>query len=1633
MQPQVAAIMPESTRDHVPTPLLSPPLHTSEQVMREPTVVFLSSGPTLQQAATIPDIPPTLDKAAASSVNEGVMPLDRATPPKNTSVGSQRPAILVSNLRSPRPGIRVRFEEPEGQAVSSTKYPIEVSLDRLDALQRDTHLHAASPWWTNEEELCKQLFKAQVGEVGTVAAKGHAIDDAANDTLPPPYGAGYVSKPGTSPLDMDDLSAHRVVFKVDSGCEPWTIVSRRLVERAGLVTHKAKTHLRLPDCDTVVKSEDMVDLILKVTLNGRPHLFPMKCVVWERGALHHDMLISQTVAVQTGLSIFVHDNLLREVIMGRQALLKQATHDPPELPEGSVMAIGDEQDPLDEDLFLRISPLDSLREALKAPKQTQDQWVNEELQGPLKEVFGPVPPEPADVPPLEFDLNVEALGQKTYGTTKPTKLPASSPRQFDVLSAQFGELKAAGIMGNAYPEYPPGPIACIAFTVAKPGTKRLPRPASYGCTHPLADDLQKLHEEYTKSLTAERLVVNMAPLNTFTIVQNYPLPSVKDNLAKLSKFKFFAKIDIQKAFWSCPLHPRCIKWTYTIAAGGLTGVWLRAPMGLAPVPGYFMWVLSGVLKGCAAFTLLYADDIIVGGNLPEELRANIRAVLAALLEKGFRVSAAKCQFQPQSSITYLGWTIRDGKISASDSTLKKLFTLRKPVDIVSKDDKPKIQAVRRFLGVIQYLAHYIPCNAVELKPLYELTKTAPPTDRNTTEDPAEAARVMQAKEETRTPKQKARFIWTKAADEAWDWACERLKNIKPLHSPTYSPRSWLEVIADASKFGWGGILIEWREGDPKPYIIACVSGTFTPSQLAWPTCTKEMFGVWSTVRKLRHFLHLHHFVLSTDHRNLLWSSLSANEMVLRMATDLQQHKFVMRHIQGSANVLCDYISRADYSGSEEVQRIRKHSLSTSVQAITTPTALPKGTAPAAPLASELEPQCLTTTEEPSLQSFTTENQFEDSDSAVSTKGLFQMGASSASDGVSSAAQSSESEAGAVPDGHVMPIEPAAQVPMLPRERGGDPPARQRRRHRHQRQPAPPLDWQPEGADDGGAIPHMHPQPVPRPRRLSPEQYHILKSFHGGALPHTGVTPLLTALREAGHRWEGIHEDVAEFVARCHYCQLERIIRRGPSSLPYTSVQIPSTLCETWHFDVLGPLPPCALTGATFVLAAMEDTSKLLMLGRSVDCAVLELMLFFLDCFKIFGVPHTIKTDKMSQYVSKATKELCECMGIRHEIGIAHYHQSDGVIENGAALIWPYLRIMCAELRRFHAWSPLLCNVQLGANALNREVLGGASASEIMFNRKVRPLRFLQPETLVRASNNAPPVEISRFIADQAAMQLRLLGNADAEQHRRFRNQYDQAEQDRDGAEHLDWVRTGILVSIPQPDADQHFNRPNKFALLRRGPFEVLEVRTRTVTLQDYHRARAGRNPPTFQWPKFNLAPYFSQGDIAPGDNAPAPYIPDAERDQVQIFVPPPLPGAILRAIPIDRPVIPNSPAHVRNQQYEVRWMDRPHSANSIVNYDDVWSSPAFQEFVSGSEFVGHVPPQQFAQEHARQVQALAYGGAQPNVVVPMANAQVQAEIVRNYIPSSNVQRRIQPHGIARASALPPLQNSQSQQSQNATP
>jgi hypothetical protein len=802
-----------------------------------------------------------------------------------------------------------------------------------------------------------------------------------------------------------------------------------------------------------------------------------------------------------------------------------------------------------------------------------------------------------------------------------------------------------------------------------------------------------------------------------------------------------------------------------------------------------------------------------------------------------------------------------------------------------------------------------------------------------------------------------KFKWTAEADAAWDWAVAQLRQIKPLYAPTYAPGTWLATYSDASKKGWGGILVEYRKGDPRPYIICCVSGAFVNAQLKWSTNAKECYGLYKTITKFRVYLHLHQFVMNVDHRNLIWMAVSVNDMIVRMATALQQHRYLIKHCSGDRNVAADILSRefpdAVESAPAEVEQLTK--------------------------------------------------ELTDTDETVAPSEFI----------------SDISDSEFVPiSGSVAPISPDPPPPILPRERQGNPPPRQRRQARVRRQPDAPLNIDEAVPDDGLPVFDVGPLPPPPPRRISAEHYHIIKSFHGGVNPHTGVDPLLRALREHGYDWQDMEDDVRHFVTTCHACQLERLRRRGPSSLLYRSIVIPTRMFDVWTFDILGPLEPCVLSGSKWITIGIEETSKITMLGHCVAASSLELVLFFLDTFRIFGLPRIMRSDLGPQFISRACEDFCRYTGIQHEFGIADRHESDGVVENAASLVWPYLRLAAHDLRKYECWTPLLCNVQLACNALARDVLGGASASELVFNRKVKPMRFLRPEAMPHVGDDVDPENfvVNNFIADQASMQLRAIHRADNERHMRYRHHLDMSLDKADGLEHLDWVREGILVSIPQRD-HQTFSRPSKWALLRRGPYEVVSAVPdhATVQLVDVNarfRRDAARSRP-FTYPKIWLHPYSA--DTEPQDELPVPPPEPQDLPPFALLIEPDAVSAIVQANQLTRPVVPSEPRHVRNFEYLVRWAGHPHSDNTVEPYPMVWHTAAFAEFIQGSGLTGHVPPTAYALRHRNHVNQLLHRQVPDDDIDPVdPSAVLPGRPLANYMPRGHAN-----------SAAPAAQSSQS--------
>jgi hypothetical protein len=392
-------------------------------------------------------------------------------------------------------------------------------------------------------------------------------------------------------------------------------------------------------------------------------------------------------------------------------------------------------------------------------ERSHDEWVNDFLESNLAPLFGPLSNEPAHVPYLDFEVDESAIKKRTYSNTIPIRLPPASPRKQDSIYAHVQELLDYNAVAMAYPDVTPGPIASVAFTVNKAGVIPLPRPAdmdrnlladAFHARVPMStvtEHLTDAHRAYVESLTSDRLVVSFKPVNDVSVVQHYPTPTVQENLQKLSRFKFFASVDLRKAFWSVGVSQRCQKYLYTIAPGGLAFFWLRAPMGHSAVPGHFQFCIDGVLHELRHFAFAFADDIIIGANSEDELKRNIRLVLEKLLDANFRVNAKKCQFQPRTSIQYLGWIVGNNQVLPTEPFLDKLWRIKKPSHSRG-DAAEKRSLVKRFLGTVQYLGHYIPLVADELHALHSLTKV----------------------KDKQSPDGKAAFTWSAQADAAWDWA-----------------------------------------------------------------------------------------------------------------------------------------------------------------------------------------------------------------------------------------------------------------------------------------------------------------------------------------------------------------------------------------------------------------------------------------------------------------------------------------------------------------------------------------------------------------------------------------------------------------------------------------------------------------------------------------------------------------------------------------------------------------------------------------------------------------------------------------------------------------------------------------------
>ena len=367
-----------------------------------------------------------------------------------------------------------------------------------------------------------------------------------------------------------------------------------------------------------------------------------------------------------------------------------------------------------------------------------------------------------------------------------------------------------------------------------------------------------------------RMCIDYSALNKSLVGMQHPIPNIRELLDRLAGKKFLGKLDLRSGYHQFPVDSDSQHLT-AFRAGGSLYQYKRIPFGLKMAPAYFQHIMQTILGSLiGSICFVYLDDIVIYGNTEEEFIANLDVILARLDEHDIILRGEKCVMATsESSLDILGYQLDDNGITLSAEKKQGLADIQPP--------KSK-SSLRSFNGLANYFRPFIRDFATIMKPLTEATGKS----------------LF-----TWSPTMERAFLAIKAEVHALGMLYY-LDDVNPLYLRT-----------DASNAGVGGILFQRVIVDDvvEERPVAYVSKAFNSTEANWSTIEQEGFAIFHCVMKLQHYLKGRHFVIETDHRNLVYMTNSMTPKVIRWRLRLLEYDFDVFHIAGELNVVADALSR----------------------------------------------------------------------------------------------------------------------------------------------------------------------------------------------------------------------------------------------------------------------------------------------------------------------------------------------------------------------------------------------------------------------------------------------------------------------------------------------------------------------------------------------------------------------------------------------------------------------------------------------------------------------------------------------------------------------------------------------------
>ena len=368
----------------------------------------------------------------------------------------------------------------------------------------------------------------------------------------------------------------------------------------------------------------------------------------------------------------------------------------------------------------------------------------------------------------------------------------------------------------------------------------------------------------TKKDGGIRVCIDPRELNKALQREHYTMPVLDDVLHDLSESRVFTKADLKSGYWHVILDEESSKLTTFQTCCGRYR-WLRLPFGLSVSAEIFQRKLIQNLQGLPG-VICIADDVIIHGKDVAEHDHNLRQFLQRCRERNIKLNRDKLELRT-NSFTFMGHQITKDGVRMDPEKVHAITEMPEPTNV---------HELRRFLGMVNYVARFLPSLAAMISPLHNLLKKDVP------------------------------WVWSETQQQAVDDAKRLIAESPTLHF--YDPTKPLTVENDASEYGLGAALLQ--EGKP----VCFASRTLTSAERNYAQIEKEMLAITFGLEKFHQWTYGRHVSVVTDHKPLVAIKskplCKAPRRLQAMLLKTQTYDFELHYKPGAEMTLSDTLSRA---------------------------------------------------------------------------------------------------------------------------------------------------------------------------------------------------------------------------------------------------------------------------------------------------------------------------------------------------------------------------------------------------------------------------------------------------------------------------------------------------------------------------------------------------------------------------------------------------------------------------------------------------------------------------------------------------------------------------------------------------